>query len=101
MNISEELLNHIGSKKIKCAMYRYINNRKDHSITFTLSVNYTDEQLKTYFERINLVGYPECDGRNKQVKHEVWLDNGDYLVKGTYFILGTQSHEPIPDCLIK
>lgn len=101
MKISDELLNEIGSKKIKCALYYYYDSIKDQSIKFTLPVGYTQERLNFYFESIDFMGYPECDGIRRQVMHEVWLETGEYKVRGTYLILGTQSYEPIPDELIK
>jgi len=51
---SQALLKEVGSKKIKCGIYKYRDREKDVSITFTLKANHSDEQLKEYLNRVDM-----------------------------------------------
>jgi len=87
---SQALLKEVGSKKIKCGIYKYRDREKDVSITFTLKANHSDEQLKEYLNRVDMTKDVICNGYSKTQRHQIWLESGEYMVTGDYIRIGTK-----------
>lgn len=103
MKPSEQLKIISSKSKIKCARYRFYDRPNDITIDLFVKVNYTDKEFELYTSNIDVVSERETDGWNKQYKHEIWLENGEYMVNGHFLELEFDNTprrpEPIPDFL--